>query len=33
MTTEKILIVEDETITATDLKFKLEELGYSNRNR
>lgn len=28
MTTEKILIVEDEAITATDLKFKLEELGY-----
>ncbi len=26
---ERILIVEDEAITALDLKYSLEELGYS----
>ena len=28
MNLEKILIVEDETLSATDLKYKLEDLGY-----
>jgi cellulose synthase/poly-beta-1,6-N-acetylglucosamine synthase-like glycosyltransferase/DNA-binding response OmpR family regulator len=28
MNKEKILIVEDEALTATDLQFKLEDLGY-----